>query len=130
MRIEIVIDELVLTGVDPRDRHRIADALQAELMRLARADPLRWRQAAAAEVRAADCVVPARGGRILPDTMGAQLAGAIAGVLVASDASRSTAAASTGAPPAPSAASGALRGSGAQPSMTGGGPPGAPRGTP
>ena len=31
MRIEFVIDELVLTGFDPRDRHRIADALQGEL---------------------------------------------------------------------------------------------------
>ena len=31
MRIEFVIDELVLDGFDPRDRHRIADALEREL---------------------------------------------------------------------------------------------------
>jgi hypothetical protein len=30
-RVELVIDELVLTGFDPRDRHRIADALEREL---------------------------------------------------------------------------------------------------
>ena len=31
MRIELVIDELVLIGFDPRDRYRIADALEREL---------------------------------------------------------------------------------------------------
>lgn len=37
MRVEFVIDELVLIGFDPRDRHRIADALQRELASRARA---------------------------------------------------------------------------------------------
>jgi len=31
MRVEFVIDELVLIGFDPRDRHRIADAIEAQL---------------------------------------------------------------------------------------------------
>jgi len=36
MRIEFVIDELVLIGFDPRDRHRIADAVEAQLAAQAR----------------------------------------------------------------------------------------------
>ena len=31
MRLELTIDDLVLHGVDPRDRTRIADAVQREL---------------------------------------------------------------------------------------------------
>jgi hypothetical protein len=31
MRVELTIDELVLEGFDPRDRHRIVDAIQREL---------------------------------------------------------------------------------------------------
>jgi hypothetical protein len=31
MRIEFVIDELVLIGFEPRDRHRIADAVERQL---------------------------------------------------------------------------------------------------
>jgi len=31
MRVEIVVDELVLHGIDPRDRHRVGDALEREL---------------------------------------------------------------------------------------------------
>ena len=31
MRVELVVDELVLHGVDPRDRHRIGDAIEREL---------------------------------------------------------------------------------------------------
>ena len=34
MRIELVIDELVLHGFDPRHRHAIGDAVKAELTRL------------------------------------------------------------------------------------------------
>jgi hypothetical protein len=33
-RIEFVIDDLVLVGFDPRDRHRIGDAVQRELSSL------------------------------------------------------------------------------------------------
>lgn len=31
MRLELTIDDLVLVGFDPRDRHRIADAIEREL---------------------------------------------------------------------------------------------------
>lgn len=31
MRVEFVIDEIVLHGVDPRDRHRIGDAIERHL---------------------------------------------------------------------------------------------------
>lgn len=34
MNIELHIEELVLHGFDPRDRHAIADAVQSELTRL------------------------------------------------------------------------------------------------
>jgi hypothetical protein len=37
MKIELVIDELVLHGFDPRQRHAIADAVEDELTRLVRA---------------------------------------------------------------------------------------------
>jgi len=31
MRVELVVDEIVLHGVDPRDRHRIGDAIEAQI---------------------------------------------------------------------------------------------------
>jgi hypothetical protein len=31
MRMELAIDELVLHGFDPRDRHRVADALKRQI---------------------------------------------------------------------------------------------------
>jgi hypothetical protein len=31
MRIEFVVDEVVLHGIDPRDRHRVGDAIEREL---------------------------------------------------------------------------------------------------
>ena len=37
MKIELVIDELVLHGFDPWQRHAIADAMEDELTRLVRA---------------------------------------------------------------------------------------------
>jgi len=36
MNIQLHIEELLLDGFDPRDRHRIADALERELARLFR----------------------------------------------------------------------------------------------
>ncbi|MEP6781471.1 MAG: hypothetical protein ABJC26_16355 [Gemmatimonadaceae bacterium] len=32
MRVEFVVDELVLIGFDPRERHRLADAIERELV--------------------------------------------------------------------------------------------------
>jgi hypothetical protein len=43
MKIELVIDELVLHGFDPRQRHAIGDAVARELTRLARAHAREWR---------------------------------------------------------------------------------------
>ena len=31
MRLELVVDEVVLHGIDPRDRHRVGDAIEREL---------------------------------------------------------------------------------------------------
>jgi hypothetical protein len=39
MQIELVIDELVLHGFDPRLRHAIADAVEHELMLLLQSNP-------------------------------------------------------------------------------------------
>jgi hypothetical protein len=39
-RIEVHIEELVLHGVDARDRHRVADAMQQELLRMFAGAPL------------------------------------------------------------------------------------------
>jgi len=37
MRVELVVDEVVLHGIDPRDRYRIGDAIRRELeVRLAK----------------------------------------------------------------------------------------------
>lgn len=49
MRIELVIDELVLIGFDARDRHRVQDALRAELATMLAAEAGRraWLRAAA-----------------------------------------------------------------------------------
>jgi hypothetical protein len=30
-RLELVVDEVVLHGIDPRDRHRVGDAIEREL---------------------------------------------------------------------------------------------------
>lgn len=61
MRIEFVIDELVLVGFDPRDRHRIADAVARSLeMRATAADVLPLLRAGGVSpvVRGADVVFP------------------------------------------------------------------------
>ena len=41
MNIQLHIEELFLDGFDPRDRHRIADALERELARLFRVSDLK-----------------------------------------------------------------------------------------
>jgi hypothetical protein len=42
MRIEVLIDELVLHGFDPHERHAVGDGLSAELTRLLAADAASW----------------------------------------------------------------------------------------
>ena len=55
MRVELVVDELVLRGVDPRDRHRVGDAIERELRaRIARESVV---QRVAKDVRAREQVV-------------------------------------------------------------------------
>jgi hypothetical protein len=82
MRIEIVIDELVLHGVDARDRHRVADALQGELTRLVATDPQRWRHVPAIDVlHVPERVVVPHGGGSGPAALGTQLAGALAATM-------------------------------------------------
>ena len=69
MRIEIVIDELMLTGFDPRERHRIADAIQSRLAALvtsADVAPLVARGAGIPELRARDFTLPARASGMSP----------------------------------------------------------------
>jgi len=50
MRIEVLIDELVLHGFDPRERLAIGDGLTTELGRLLASDAPSWRGARPAEV--------------------------------------------------------------------------------
>jgi hypothetical protein len=60
MRVEFVIDELVLVGFDPRERHRIADAIQdrlAALVTCADVVPLQARATGMSVVRAGDFTV-------------------------------------------------------------------------
>lgn len=58
--VRVEIDELVLHGVDPRQRYRIADALQAELSRLlAATTPEAAPRAAVARVDAGSFAVAA-----------------------------------------------------------------------
>jgi hypothetical protein len=42
MRIEVLIDEFVLHGFDPHERHAVGDSLSAELTRLLAADAASW----------------------------------------------------------------------------------------
>jgi hypothetical protein len=88
-RIDVVIDELVLVGFDPRDRHRLADAVQLELERgLAGADldTLRaadgWSAPAPIDVHATAGPGPAApAGARAPEAVGRQVGMAVAGTL-------------------------------------------------
>lgn len=77
--IELHIDELVLHGFAPGDRHRIAAALERELARLlaARADPERLADRAGAARLEAGAFSMAPDSR--PEATGAQVAQAVFG---------------------------------------------------
>ncbi len=64
-RVILTIDELVLHGFDPRDRHVIGDAVQAELGRLlARGDlPQGWLRGAEIPALSAPIAALPEGGR-------------------------------------------------------------------
>ena len=74
MRIEFVIDELVLIGFDPRDRHRIADAVEAQLAAHATGVPAariaERSHAVGATLRAPDIKLSTRGGRVDAQALG------------------------------------------------------------
>jgi hypothetical protein len=83
MRVEIVIDELVLVGFDARDRHRIADAIEQELSdRVSVADAVRLADGAAgySTLRARDYVAPS-GGVVTAADIGAGVGRSIAATL-------------------------------------------------
>jgi hypothetical protein len=44
MRIEVLIEEVVLHGVEPSERHALGDALTVELERVLAADAATWSQ--------------------------------------------------------------------------------------
>ena len=78
MRIEVLIDELVLHGFDPRERHAIGDGLTTELGRLLASDVQSWGGARAADVPhvASPRITIAPG-----QAPGAALAGAVRGAI-------------------------------------------------
>lgn len=86
MRIEVVIDELVLIGIDARDRHRIADAVARELSaRVGREDVMRLARAAGGVpvLRAPDVAPLAGAHGATPDAIGAGIATSVGASLSA-----------------------------------------------
>jgi hypothetical protein len=86
MRVEIVIDELVLVGFDARDRHRIADAIERELSeRVTGADAMGLARAEGghALLRARDYVAPAGQRAVTAAAIGAGVGRSIAASLSA-----------------------------------------------
>jgi len=93
MRVELVIDELALTGFDPRDKHRIADALVRELSaRLTAADAMALSKTgdARAALRAPDAVSAKSSRDRTPGAIGAAVGRSIAMSIGASRATHST----------------------------------------
>ena len=86
MRVEIVIDDLVLVGFDARDRYRIADAIERELSeRVTPADAMRLARAEGGypTLRARDYVAPSSEHVVTPATIGAGVGRSIAASLTA-----------------------------------------------
>jgi hypothetical protein len=81
MRTEFVIDELVLIGFDPRDRHRIADAVETQLAAQATGVPAaritERRHTDGATLRAPDIKLSARDGRVDAHALGKGLSRSI-----------------------------------------------------
>jgi hypothetical protein len=50
MRCEVLIDEVVLHGFEPHERHALGDGLAAELARLLAADATTWTRPRAVDV--------------------------------------------------------------------------------
>ena len=77
MTIDLRIDEIVLHGFAPADRHRIGDAFQRELTRLLAAEgvPPAWASGGPAAQVDAGAFTVAPGAR--PEIVGAQVARAV-----------------------------------------------------
>jgi len=85
MRIEVLIDEIVLHGFEPRERHAIGDAIRDELTRLLAIDAGGRALPAAADVERV--AVPAV--RVAPGgAAGTALAGAVRAAIRAAGASQ------------------------------------------
>ena len=78
MPVEIHLEQLVLDGFDPRDRHRIAGAVESGLARLFENQSVDPQRLAAMgdrlKINAGRIVIPAGGS---PDGIGAQIASAV-----------------------------------------------------
>jgi hypothetical protein len=74
VRIELHVDELVLHGFSPHDRHRIGDAVRAELARALAAEPLPAQRRAVPQLDAGSFV---RAPRATAEVVGTQIAGAV-----------------------------------------------------
>jgi hypothetical protein len=75
--IEVTIGELVLEGVSPGDRHRVAAALEGELGRLLAERGLPEGLAGGARLDVADGGSFAHGPRATPSSLGAHVAAAV-----------------------------------------------------
>jgi hypothetical protein len=86
MRIEFVIDELVLIGFDPRDRHRVADAVETQLAAQAAgvsAARLAERShAPGATLCAPDIKLSARDGRVDANALGKDVSRSVVSAVV------------------------------------------------
>lgn len=79
MNIELHIEELVLEGLSPGDRHRIGAAIEGELARLLTERGLPAGLAQGAEVPRLDGGSFEMNRNVTPEKVGAQVAGAVYG---------------------------------------------------
>ena len=89
MRVEFVIDELVLIGFDPRDRHRIADAVEGQLAaHAAGVSAARIAERAhdpGATLRAPDIKLSARDGRVDANALAKGVSRSVVNAVVGSE---------------------------------------------
>ena len=81
MRIELVIDEIVLHGFDPLQRHALGDALQQHLSQLARDRSRALGALSARDVAHSDAGTVSTPAGASPAALGAGIARAVMGVL-------------------------------------------------
>ena len=83
MRVDIVIDELLLVGFGPCARHVVADAVEREVAARVHAGALREEltSSIAPDMRAADCAVPDAHAAGFSERLGAGVAGSLVSAL-------------------------------------------------